>query len=78
MEFRRATADGALSVPGAWDGPFPSGAPAIFASVAARLGAPTALAAAVGADRLGEALLRRLVRDRVGTEAVGVLAGAAR
>ena len=47
MELRRATPDGALARPGAWDGPFPSGAPAIFASVAARLGAPVALAAAV-------------------------------
>jgi sugar/nucleoside kinase (ribokinase family) len=46
MEFRRSTADGLLTIPGGWAGPFPSGAPAIFASVAARLGAPVALAAA--------------------------------
>ena len=77
MEFRRATADGLLTVPGAWDGPFPSGAPAIFASVAARLGAPSALAAAVGQDRFGAALLERLRRDGVATDAVGVIDGRA-
>src|SRR4051812_35809925 len=63
MEFRRQTADGRLATPGAWAGPFPSGAPAIFASVAARLGAPTALAASVGSDAMGQALIERLRRD---------------
>jgi sugar/nucleoside kinase (ribokinase family) len=38
MEFRRVETDGAVAVPGTWQGPFCSGAPAIFASVAARLG----------------------------------------
>ena len=60
MEFRRDTADGRLATPGLWAGPFPSGAPAIFASVAARLGAPTALAACVGGDAYGHALIERL------------------
>src|SRR5215210_5750162 len=77
MEFRRATADGALTVPGVWDGPFPSGAPAIFASVAARLGAASALAAALGADRFGDTLLERLERDGVRTGAITVLPGRA-
>jgi len=65
MEFRRATLDGELVSPGHWAGPFPSGAPAIFASVAARLGAPTALAACVGDDAFGRALIERLRRDGV-------------
>ena len=34
MEFRRDTADGRLATPGTWAGPFPSGAPAIFAGAA--------------------------------------------
>ena len=38
MELRRVESDGAVAVPGTWQGPFCSGAPAIFASVAARLG----------------------------------------
>jgi fructokinase len=77
MEFRRSTADGVLVAPGSWDGPFASGAPAIFASVAARLGAPAALGAAVGADRFGDALVERLGRDGVRTDAVAVLPGRA-
>jgi sugar/nucleoside kinase (ribokinase family) len=70
MEFRRSSSNGALATPGVWDGPFPSGAPAIFASVAARLGAPTALAASVGDDRFGRELLARLHRDGVQSEAI--------
>jgi tagatose kinase len=70
MELRRATPDGVLTRPGSWDGPFPSGAPAIFASVAARLGAPVALAAAVGEDRFGDALAARLDADGVSTDAL--------
>jgi fructokinase len=77
MEFRRSTADGVLVTPGRWDGPFASGAPAIFASVAARLGAPAALGAAVGADRFGDALVERLARDGVRTDAIAVLPGRA-
>jgi sugar/nucleoside kinase (ribokinase family) len=65
MELRRATPDGRLTAPGDWAGPFCSGAPAIFASVAARLGAPVALAAAVGDDRFGQALRERLAGDGV-------------
>jgi sugar/nucleoside kinase (ribokinase family) len=72
MEFRRETADGELATPGSWSGPFPSGAPAIFASVAARLGAPSALAACVGDDRLGRAFLDRMHRDRVHGKAIRV------
>ena len=72
MEFRRETADGRLATPGAWAGPFPSGAPAIFASVAARLGAPTALAAGVGDDAFGRALVERMERDGVRGDAIFV------
>jgi len=60
-------------VPGEWLGPFPSGAPAIFASVAARLGAPVALVASVGADRFGEAFTARMRRDGVVTDALHVV-----
>ena len=77
MEFRRSSLDGRVALPGEWAGPFPSGAPAIFASVAARLGAPVALAAAVGDDRFGHALLERLGGDGVRTEAVRLVPGRA-
>jgi len=72
VEFRRLTPDGRIAAAGEWAGPFPSGAPAIFASVAARLGAPSALVASVGADALGDMLLSRMRRDRVRTDALGV------
>jgi fructokinase len=73
MELRRAGHDGRLVAPGRWDGPFCSGAPAIFASVAARLGAPVALAGAVGDDRFGHALRERLARDGVDVGGVRVV-----
>jgi sugar/nucleoside kinase (ribokinase family) len=76
MEFRRETADG-LTTPGTWAGPFPSGAPAIFASVAARLGTPTALAASVGDDATGHALIERLKRDGVRDDAIAAVPGRA-
>ena len=72
VEFRRLTPDGRIAAAGEWVGPFPSGAPAIFASVAARLGAPSALVASVGADALGDMLLSRMRRDGVRTDALGV------
>jgi fructokinase len=72
MEFRREAADGRLTVPGTWAGPFPSGAPAIFASVAARLGAPTALASCVGGDAMGTALIERLRRDGVRDDTIAI------
>jgi len=72
VEFRRLTPDGRIAAAGEWAGPFPSGAPAIFASVAARLGATSALVASVGADALGDMLLSRMRRDGVRTDALGV------
>jgi sugar/nucleoside kinase (ribokinase family) len=77
MELRRSTPDGRVAAPGEWAGPFPSGAPAIFASVAARLGTPVALAAAVGDDRFGHALRERLAGDGVDVAAVRVVPGRA-
>lgn len=73
VEFRRLTADGQLTVPGEWAGPFPSGAPAIFASVAARLGEQAALVASVGADAFGDALTARMRRDGVVVDALRVM-----
>ena len=46
-------------------GPFPSGAPGIFISTAARLGHSTAIISGVGADDFGENILRRLKKDGV-------------
>lgn len=46
-------------------GPFPSGAPGIFISTAARLGHSTAIISGVGNDDFGKNILRRLKHDGV-------------
>ena len=46
--------------PGLFDGPYPSGAPAIFADQAARLGVSTAMIGCVGPDAFGELNIERL------------------
>jgi sugar/nucleoside kinase (ribokinase family) len=52
-------------------GPFPSGAPAIFADAAAKLGAGVGIIGTVGDDGFGELILDRLDRDGVDTTHVG-------
>lgn len=64
-EFMRSTPGIGWTSPGDLRGPFPSGAPAIFASVAARLGATTALCSVIGADPFGALIRRRLELDGV-------------
>jgi fructokinase len=54
-----------LDRPDTFVGPLASGAPAIFASVAARRGAPTALCAVVGDDPFGALMRWRLADDGV-------------
>jgi tagatose kinase len=51
-------------------GPFPSGAPAIFADQAARIGQPTAIVSAVGDDDFGRLNIERLKRDGVDISAI--------
>jgi tagatose kinase len=69
-EVMRAKPDVPLDRPGALLGPYPSGAPAIFASVAARLGAPTEICAAVGDDPFGRMIAERLDLAGVGVRAL--------
>jgi fructokinase len=56
--------------PGVFEGPFPSGAPAIFADQAARQGTSAAIAGCVGQDGFGDAILRRLADDGVSVASV--------
>lgn len=65
VEVMRKGVDQPLTVPGDLVGPFPSGAPAIFAVAAARLGLPSGCIGVVGADDFGEC-----VRDRLRSEGV--------
>ncbi len=56
-------------------GPFPSGAPGIFADQAALTGCNALMVGAIAEDSFGEVILDRLVRDGVGTEFVARLPG---
>jgi sugar/nucleoside kinase (ribokinase family) len=69
-EFMRPTRDSPLNETAVMMGPFPSGAPGIFASAAARLGIPTALCAAVGDDPFGQLIRDRLEHDGVDVDGV--------
>jgi fructokinase len=51
-------------------GPFPSGAPAIFADCLARLGEHVFFVGAVGDDDFGTSIVERLQRDGVDTSGV--------
>ena len=53
-------------------GPFPSGAPAIFADQVAKLGQPVSVISAVGDDDFGRLNLNRLNKDGVDTSTVHV------
>ncbi|MGI9521611.1 MAG: sugar kinase [Hyphomicrobiaceae bacterium] len=56
-------------------GPFPSGAPAIFADQVAKLGQPVSIVSAVGDDDFGRLNIERLSSDGVNTAAVYVDGG---
>ncbi|MEM9443124.1 MAG: sugar kinase [Pseudomonadota bacterium] len=58
--------------PIALTGPFPSGAPAIFADQAAQLGQPCAIVSAVGNDDFGRVNIDRLERDGVDVSAIRI------
>lgn len=64
-EIMRPTEDVELYETGMFRGPFPSGAPGIFISTAARLGCSAGIIAGVGTDDFGKNILDRLKRDGV-------------
>lgn len=61
-----------FKVPQPLTGPYPSGAPAIFADQAAKLGQPVALISSVGDDDFGQLNLDRLIRDGVDTSGIHI------
>ena len=65
VEIMRDQVDIPLGIPGIFRGPYPSGAPAICASAAARLGCETALISGVGDDDFGKCITDRLKNDGV-------------
>ncbi len=64
-EIMRPSADTELYETGEFRGPFPSGAPGIFISTAARLGCRAGIIAGVGKDDFGKNILDRLKKDGV-------------
>ncbi len=70
VEVMRTGVDQPLSQPGPFVGPYPSGAPFIFAVQAARLGMKAGAIGSVGADAFGACLLDQLRAD--GVETAGV------
>lgn len=75
VEIMRVEVDQPLDRPALFTGPYPSGAPFIFAVQAARLDVPTAAIGVVGRDAFGDCLLRQLEADGVDTRGVHILDG---
>ncbi|MDE2749693.1 MAG: sugar kinase [Chloroflexota bacterium] len=70
VEVMRADIDQPLDQPGPFVGPYPSGAPFIFAVQAARLGMRTGAIGSVGVDAFGDCLLNQLEADGVVADGV--------
>ena len=65
VEIMRPRTSMPLEETGEFIGPFPSGAPAIFADTVSRMGHYAGIIGGVGKDGFGENILRRLIRDGV-------------
>ncbi|MBE7030846.1 MAG: sugar kinase [Ruminococcaceae bacterium] len=65
VEIMRNTENAPLDRPGVFLGPFPSGAPAIFADTVARMGHRAGIIGGVGNDDFGKCLMERLEKDGV-------------
>jgi sugar/nucleoside kinase (ribokinase family) len=65
VEIMRPGLDLPLDAPGPFEGPFPSGAPAIAADAVSRLGGWAGFIGAVGDDDFGRCVIRRLEADGV-------------
>lgn len=73
VEIMRDGVDVPLGVPGIFLGPYPSGAPAIFADCLARLGEEVFFVGAVGRDDFGTLIVDRLKEDGVDTKGIKIL-----
>ena len=70
IEFVATRIGQTFDSPGTFEGPFPSGAPAIFAAQAARQGASVEIVGCVGQDAFGEAIIRRLADEGISVKSV--------
>lgn len=65
VDIIRKDVDVSLGEPADFAGPFPGGAPAIFADAVARLKMSSGIIGSVGKDEFGQCILRRLKKDGV-------------
>ena len=72
VEIMREKVDESLDKPGTFVGPFPSGAPAIFADAVAKLGESSGIIGTVGEDDFGRLIIERLKKDGVDTTYVRI------
>jgi tagatose kinase len=70
VEIMRTRRDQPLDRPAEFAGPYPSGAPAIFASAASRLGAQVGFVGTIGADPFGDCVHDRLLGDGIDCRAL--------
>lgn len=75
VEIMRPKEDMPLDVAGEFLGPYPSGAPAIFADTAAKMGKASGIIGGVGKDDFGKCLLDRLTRHGVNCDFVNQVEG---
>ncbi len=73
VEVMRTDLDQPLDRPALLTGPYPSGAPFIFAAQAARLGAKVAAVGAVGKDAFGKCLMDAFQADGIDTRGIQIL-----
>jgi sugar/nucleoside kinase (ribokinase family) len=73
VEVMRTGVGQSLEEAGPFEGPFPSGAPFIFAAQAARLGARVAALGAVGDDAFGRCMLAQLRADGIDPRSLRIL-----
>lgn len=75
VEIMRPDKSQPLDKPGQFDGPFPSGAPAIFAVAAARFGLDTGFICCTGQDAFGRLLQRKFRAENVDISQAQVIPG---
>lgn len=73
VEFLAKQKNQGFSQPGEFLGPFPSGAPAIYAAQVARLGFESTLFSCVGNDDFGQMNIERLRHEGVNTDGITVI-----
>jgi D-tagatose-1,6-bisphosphate aldolase subunit GatZ/KbaZ len=70
VEIMRPSVGQPLDITGVFNGPYPSGAPAIFADASARIGTRTGFVGSAGNDGFGQLLRNRFSRDGIDSKLI--------